>query len=244
MARLRFLSTHRPKTFTHRYKVNVKSANVTANSGQSEPQPSRREEIANSVSHGVGLVVALVAGPLLIARAIEHDRPFGAISASVFAATIVVTYLASTLYHALPLGPAKRTFRRLEHGTIFLLIAGTYTPFTLEALRGVWGWTLFCLVWMLAAIGILLKAVATTRHRWLPGVLYLALGWLIVFAVRPLSLSVPFAGLMWLLGGGISYTVGMVFFAAKRIPYCHLVWHLFVLAGTTCHFVAVWCYVA
>jgi len=191
----------------------------------------------------VGLVAALVAGPLLVARAVEHDQPLGAISASVFAATIVVAYLASTLYHALPLGRAKRAFRRLEHCTIFLLIAGTYTPFTLVALRGVWGWTLFWLVWMLAAIGILLKAVATTRHRWLPGVLYLALAWLIVFAIRPLSLSVPFAGLMWLLGGGISYTVGMAFFAAKRIPYCHFVWHLFVLAGTTCHFVAVWCYV-
>ena len=195
------------------------------------------------MSHGAGLVAALAAGPLLVARAVEHDQSLGAISASVFAATIVVTYLASTLYHALPLGRAKRVFRRLEHGTIFLLIAGTYTPFTLVALRGIWGWTLFWLVWVLAAIGILLKAVATTRHRWLPGVLYLALAWLIVFAVRPLSLSVPFAGLMWLLGGGISYTVGMAFFAAKRIPYCHFVWHLFVLVGTTCHFVAVWCYV-
>lgn len=225
------------------YKVNVRSAIVTENSPQSERQPTRGEEISSSLSHGVGLVVALVAGPLLVARAVEHDQPWGAISASVFATTIVATYLASTLYHSLPLGRAKRGFRKLEHSAIFLLIAGTYTPFTLVALRGVWGWTLFGLVWTLAAIGILLKAVATTRHRWLPGVLYLALAWLIVLAVRPLSLSVPFAGLMWLLGGGISYTVGMAFFAAKQIPYCHFVWHLFVLAGTTCHFVAVWCYV-
>jgi hemolysin III len=172
---------------------------VNEKNASSEPQPSPREEVANSVSHGVGLVVALVAGPLLIARAAAHGRPWGTISASVFVATIVAMYLASTLYHALPLGQAKRAFRKLEHGAIFLLIAGTYTPFTLVSLRGAWGWTIFGLVWLLAAVGIVLKAVATTRHRWLPGVLYLAMAWIILVAVRPLSLSVPHAGLMWLL---------------------------------------------
>jgi hemolysin III len=209
----------------------------------SEPGPTPTEEVANSLSHGVGLVVSLVAGPLLIARAAAHSHPWGTLSASVFAATITIMYLASTLYHALPRGRAKQIFRRLEHCAIFLLIAGTYTPFTLVALRGAWGWTIFGIVWILAAVGILLKAVATTRHRWLPGVLYLALAWLILIAVRPLTLQVPHAGLMWLLGGGIAYTVGMAFFAARRIPYCHFVWHLFVLAGTTCHFVAVWSHV-
>jgi len=208
-----------------------------------ETRPTVGEEVASSVSHGAGLVAALIAGPLLIARAATHGHPWGTISASVFAATIVVMYLASTLYHALPLGPAKRTFRRLEHGAIFLLIAGTYTPFTLVALPGAWGWTMFGLVWLLAAVGILLKAVATTRHRWLPGVLYLALAWLILIAIRPLSLHVAHAGLMWLLAGGIAYTVGMAFFSAKQLPYSHFVWHLFVLAGTSCHFVAVWRYV-
>jgi len=205
-------------------------------------RPTVGEEVASSVSHGVGLVVALVAGPLLIARAAAHGHPWGTISASVFVATIVVMYLASTLYHALPLGRAKRIFRRLEHFAIFLLIAGTYTPFTLVALRGAWGWTMFGLVWLLAAVGILLKAVATTRYRWLPGILYLALAWLILIAIRPLSLHVPQAGLMWLLSGGIAYTVGMAFFSAKQLPYSHFVWHLFVLAGTSCHFVAVWRY--
>jgi len=216
---------------------------VTENSATVAAGPSRGEEIANSVSHGVGLVIGLVAGPLLIARAVGHGKPWGAFSASVFAVTIVAMYLASTMYHALPQGRAKQIFRTLEHSAIFLLIAGTYTPFTLVALRGVWGWTLFGLVWLLAAVGMLLKSVATTRYRWLPGVLYLGLAWIIVVAIRPLSLHVPHDGLMWLLGGGIAYTVGVAFFAARRIPYCHFVWHLFVLAGTSCHFVAVLCYV-
>jgi len=221
----------------------LSSAIATENSAACEPQPTLREEVANSVSHGVGLVTALAAGPMLIARAVAHGHPWGAISATVFAATIVMMYAASTLYHALPLGRAKRVFRKLEHGAIFLLIAGTYTPFTLVALRGAWGWTIFGLVWTLAAGGIVLKAVATTRHRWLPGILYLALAWIILVAIRPLTQSVPQAGLLWLLWGGIAYTVGMAFFAAKWVPYCHFVWHLFVLAGTTCHFVAVWRYV-
>ncbi len=209
----------------------------------SERQPSTGEEIANSVSHGVGLLLALVAGPFLIARSAGHGKPWGVVGASVFVVTIVGMYAASTLYHALPPSRAKRVFRTLEHCLIFLLIAGTYTPVTLIAIRGPWGWTLFGVVWSLAAAGILLKTVGTTTYRWLPGLLYLALAWLIVVAIRPLSHSVSFAGLMWLFAGGIAYTVGMAFFAAKRVPYCHFVWHLFVLMGTTCHFIAVWLYV-
>ena len=216
---------------------------MTENTSSSEPRPSSGEEIANSVSHGVGLLVALVAGPLLIARAAEHDKSWGVVGASVLVVAIVAMYAASTLYHALPQGRGKRVFRVLEHCAIFVLIAGTYTPVTLVAIGGVWGWALFGLVWLLAGAGIPLKTVATTNYRWLPGALYLALAWMIVVAIRPLSLSVSFAGLMWLLAGGISYTVGMAFFAARRIPYCHFVWHLFVLAGTTCHFIAVWLYV-
>jgi len=208
-----------------------------------EPHPTTGEEIANSVSHGAGLVVSLVACPLLIARAAAHNFPWGTISASVFATTIVVMYLSSTLYHALPQGRGKLVFRRLEHCAIFLLIAGTYTPFTLGPLRGVWGWTILGLVWTLAAVGIVLQCTARTKHRWLPGVLYLSMAWLIIVAIRPLSQHVPQAGLMWLLGGGIAYTVGMAFFAARYVPYCHFVWHLFVMAGTLCHFVAVWSYV-
>ena len=209
----------------------------------SEPRPSWGEEIANSISHGIGLLAALVAGPFLIVDAAGHDKPWGVGGASVFVGSIVAMYAASTLYHALRQGRSKRVFRALEHCAIFVLIAGTYTPITLIAIRGAWGWTLFALVWSLAGAGILLKTLTTTKHRWLPGVLYLALAWLIVVATGPLSRSVPYSGLMWLLAGGIAYTVGMAFFAARRVPYCHFVWHLFVMTGTTCHFVAVWFYV-
>jgi hemolysin III len=213
---------------------------VTESSATPEPQVSRSEERANSVSHGVGLLAAVVAGPFLVARAVEHAKPWGPISAGVFVVTIVATYFASTFYHALPQGPAKRAFRKLEHCAIFLLIAGTYTPFTVVALRGRLGWTLLGLVWMLALLGMLLKCTATTRHRWLPGVLYLGLGWIGIVAIRPLSLQLSPDAFWWLLGGAAAYTVGMAFFAAHRVPYCHCVWHLFVLAGTACHFVAVW----
>jgi hemolysin III len=209
----------------------------------SEPRRSLGEEIANSVSHGIGLLVALAAGPFLITRAVGHGKPWGVFGASVFVAAIVTLYAASTLYHALRQGQRKRVFRTLEHCAIFVLIAGTYTPVTLIAIRGVWGWTLFGFVWSLAGAGMLLKTVTVTKYRWLPGILYLALGWLVLIAIGPLSHSVPFAGVMWLLTGGIAYTVGMAFFAAKGVPYCHFVWHLFVLAGTTCHFVAVMFYV-
>lgn len=205
-----------------------------------EPHPSIREEIASSASHGLGLVAALVAGPLLIVRAIHHEKPWGMFSASVYTITIVTLYMTSTVYHALPQGAAKRIFRRLKHCAIFLLIAGTYTPVTLVAMRGEWGRTIFTIVWALAGVGILLKATATTRHRWLPAVLYLALSWTILIAIGPLTRQVPYEGLMWLLAGGIAYTSGLAFFAAKNVPYCHFVWHLFVLAGTICHFVAMW----
>jgi hemolysin III len=219
------------------------SDKVNEPSATSEPKPSTGEEIANSVSHAVGVIAVLVAGPLLIIQAGGHGKPWGLSSAIVFVTTVLVMYVASTLYHSLPQSSAKRFFRTLEHCAIFLLIAGTYTPFTLVALRGVWGWAIFGVVWTLAAAGILLQYVGQTNRRWLPGVLYLGLAWVIVLAIRPLSLNLSHAGLMWLLGGGVAYTVGMAFFAAKWVPYCHFVWHLFVLAGTTCHFIAIWQYV-
>jgi hemolysin III len=161
------------------------------------------------------------------------------VGASVFAATIVLLYLASTLYHALPRNRAKRVLQVIDHGAIFLLIAGTYTPFTLGVLRGAWGWTLLGVVWGLAAVGIVLKAVGRLRHPALSVCLYLGMGWLVLIAVRPLWLRVPLAGLLWLLAGGLAYTAGLAFFAAKGMRYSHLVWHLFVLAGTACHFFAV-----
>ncbi len=165
------------------------------------------------------------------------------VGASVFAATMLLLYLTSALYHVLPGGNAKQVFRTLDHGAIFLLIAGTYTPFTLGVLRGPWGWTLFGLVWGLALAGVVLKMVGGMRYPRLSTVLYLAMGWLALIAIEPLWTRLPAWGLFWLLAGGIAYTLGVVFFASdERIRYHHFVWHLFVIAGTSCHFVAVLLY--
>ena len=209
-----------------------------------ERTQSLGEEIANSVSHGVGLLAAVAAVPVLVIAAVQRGNAAGIVGASVFGATMVVLYLTSTLYHALPRNRAKRVFQVLDHGAIFLLIAGTYTPFTLGVLRGRWGWTLFGLVWGLALAGVLLKAVSGIRYPTLSTCLYIAMGWLVLIAVKPLWLNVPTWGLFWLLAGGIAYTAGVAFFAAERVRYSHFVWHLFVIAGTACHFVAVLWYAA
>lgn len=202
------------------------------------------EEIANAVSHGVGLVLSLAAAPLLIVHTAAQGNAVQTLGASVFAASMVLLYLTSTLYHALPKSRAKRVLRVVEHSGIYLLIAGTYTPFTLGVLRGAWGWTLLGLIWSLAVTGIVLTALGGVRYPAVSTAVYVAMGWLIVIAARPVWLRVPTAGLAWLLLGGLAYTIGVAFFAAKRLPFGHLVWHLFVLVGTTCHFFAVLWYSA
>jgi hemolysin III len=209
-----------------------------------DPQQSLGEEIANSVSHGVGLLAALGVVPFLIVAAVRRGSASAIVGASVFSATLVLLYFASTMYHALPRHKAKRVFRILDHGAVFLLIAGTYTPFTLGVLRGAWGWTLFGVVWSLALLGIVLTAMGGIRYPRLSTGVYLGMGWLVVIAIRPLWLRVPLTGLLWLLAGGIAYTVGVRFLAAKRMRYSHFVWHLLVLAGSSCHFVAVLLYAA
>ena len=208
-------------------------------------EQSRGEEIANSISHGIGLVAALVATPFLIMHAIRRGDAGFIVGASIFAATMVLLYLASTLYHALPTGKAKRVFRVIEHSAIFLLIAGTYTPFTLGVLRGAWGWTLLGLVWGLAAVGVVLKASNRLFHPIFSTGLYLLMGWLILIAINPLYTRVPASGLLWLAAGGVAYTTGVAFFAAdSRLHYGHFIWHLFVMAGTACHYFAVLWYAA
>ena len=202
------------------------------------------EEIANSVSHGVGLLAAVAAAPVLVFSAVHGGGALRIVGASVFAVTMVLLYLISTLYHALPRNRAKRVFQILDHTAIFLMIAGTYTPFTLGVLRGTWGWTLFGLVWSLALAGVVHTAVGGIRYPKLSTCLYLSMGWLILIAVKPLWLRVPMWGLLWLLAGGIAYTAGVAFYAAKRVRYSHFVWHLFVIAGTACHFIAVLQYAA
>lgn len=200
--------------------------------------------MANSVSHGVALLAALAAVPFLVASA----RPLSLLSfvgTLVFATTMVLLYLASTLYHALPRGRAKSLFLKLDHGAIYLFIAGSYTPFTLGVLGGPWGWTLFGVIWSLAALGIALKAFDRLSHPWWSTGLYLAMGWLVVVAAVPLVERVPLPGLLWLLAGGVAYTVGVVFFVLdSRWRYAHAVWHGFVATGTTCHFFAVLGYAA
>jgi hemolysin III len=201
------------------------------------------EEIANSVSHGVGLLATLAAGPLLITAAARRGHASDVAGASVFAATLVMLYLASTLYHALGRNAAKRVFRVFDRSAIFLLIAGTYTPFTLGVLRGPWGWTLFGIVWGLAVAGLLLTAVGGVRYPRLSLSVYLGMGWLVLVAIQPLSQHLPVAGLLWLVAGGIAYTGGVAFLAVeRRMRYGHFVWHLFVLAGTACHVIAVLLY--
>jgi len=210
-----------------------------------EREQSRGEEIANSISHGIGLVAALVATPFLVLQAVRRGDTGFIVGASVFAATMVLLYLASTLYHALPIGKAKRVFRVIEHSAIFLLIAGTYTPFTLGVLRGAWGWTLLGLVWGLAVAGVALKAFNRMSHPIISTSLYLLMGWLILIAVNPLYARVPASGLLWLVAGGVAYTAGVAFFAAdSRLRYSHFIWHLFVMAGTACHYFAVFWYAA
>ena len=200
---------------------------------------SRGEEVANSVSHGVGLLAGLVAAPVLMLSAVRHGGAARIAGASVFAVAMLLLYLTSTLYHALPGSRAKQLFRLLDHASIYVMIAGTYTPITLSVLGGTWGWTLFGIVWGLALGGIVLTMAGGVRYPKLRISLYLAMGWLIVVAVKPLWLRMPSEGLLWLSAGGLAYTVGVVFYAAKRVRYGHFVWHLFVVAGTACHFIAV-----
>jgi len=200
------------------------------------------EEVANSVSHGLGFVMALAGAPILIVAATQRGTLSDVIAVSVFAAAMALMYLSSTIYHALPQGQAKRVFQVLDHSAIYLLIAGTYTPFTLGVLQGAWGWTLFGLVWGLAAFGVLVKAFAGIRWHTLSTALYVGMGWLALIAAKPLWESLPLAGLAWLLAGGIAYTGGVYFYAKKTLRFGHFVWHLFVVAGTACHFIAVWKY--
>ena len=210
---------------------------------EERPQ-SLGEEIANSISHGIGLLAALVAFPVLITAALNRGDLGGTVGASVFAITMVLLYLASTLFHALPPNRAKRVFQILDHSAIYLLIAGTYTPFTLGVLRGAWGWTLFGLVWVVAIVGTIFKAFGGVRYTTFSTWVYLAMGWLVLIAIEPVWTLVPKWGLFWLLAGGIAYTAGAVFFMAERIRYFHFVWHLFVVMGTACHFFAVLWYAA
>lgn len=222
-----------------------KEVDVRIVDAEQDRQQSGAEEIANSISHGIGLIAALVGTPILIADAVRNENGRFIIGASVFCATMIMLYLASSVYHALPQGKAKRVFRVIEHSVIFLLIAGTYTPFTLGVLHGPWGWSLFGVVWGIALFGISLKAFYLASRPILFTSLYLMMGWVAVIAIYPFLIKMQTAGLLLLLAGGLFYTVGVAFFATdSRLKYGHLIWHFFVMAGTLCHYFAVLWYAA
>lgn len=205
---------------------------------------SFREEVANSISHGLGLVLALAALPILVLTAMDVGNVRFLVGVSVFGGTMVLLYLASTLYHSMTHETWKQLFRVFDHTAIFLLIAGTYTPFALGVLRGPWGYSLLAVVWTLAIIGIILKIRTRTRHSRISIVLYVIMGWLAVVAIKPIVMLIPVPGILLILAGGLAYTGGLAFFAAQRIRYNHFIWHLFVIAGTVCHFFAVLWYAA
>ena len=193
------------------------------------------EELAHSVTHGLGWAASLVGLVVLVALTSQTGDPWRMVACAVY---------ASTLYHALSTTRARHVFQVLDHSAIFLLIAGTYTPFALVSLRGPWGWTVFGIIWVLAAAGVTLKAVFGPRWPILSTALYIAMGWTVVIAAKPLIASVPAAGIAWLAAGGLAYTGGVVFYAWGRMRYSHAVWHLFVLAGSVCHYIAILRYVA
>ncbi len=201
-------------------------------------------ERLNGISHLIGAAGALAGLAVLVVQAARQGDPWKIVSFSIYGVTLVMLYVFSTLYHSLR-GRSKAIFRKLDHFAIYLLIAGTYTPFTLVTLRGAWGWWLFGIIWGLAVIGIVIDALPTKGNRILPLVIYLLMGWSCLAAIRPLLRALPFAGFLWLLAGGLFYTVGVIFFALDtRVRHFHGVWHLFVLAGSISHYCAVLFYVA
>jgi hemolysin III len=201
------------------------------------------EEVMNAVTHGIGTLLAVAGLVLLIVLAYLHGDFWHIVSFSIYGTTLVLLYLASTLYHSFTNERVKRIFKILDHSAIYLLIAGTYTPFTLVPLHGVLGWTIFGLVWGFAIVGIALKVFFTGRFKIISTLCYLGMGWFIVFAIKPLIDTVPALGMTWLLVGGLFYTLGSIFYLWKRIPYNHAIWHLFVLAGSISHFIAVFFYI-
>ena len=204
-----------------------------------------REEAANAVTHGVGLVLSLIGMPILILAALDRGERVTVIGASVFGATLIALYAASTLYHAIPHPTLKQKLRVVDHAAIYLLIAGTYTPFTLGVLRGTWGWTLFGIVWTLAALGVLFKVVfGSGAMARVSTAIYVAMGWVIIIAIKPLMASMEHAGLMLLVAGGLCYTGGVIFYVDRRRAWTHPVWHLFVMGGSVCHYFAVLWYAA
>jgi hemolysin III len=207
------------------------------------PRYSLREDFANSIIHGAGFILSIIGICLLIAFASINGNIWHVVSCSSYGATLVFLYIASTLYHSIQLAKAKRVLRTLDHSTIFLLIAGTYTPFTLVNLRGPWGWSFFGVIWGLAVIGILFQTMMLRKGAIVSVAFYVAMGWVVVVAIKPMLSLVDTGGLVLLLLGGVAYTTGVVFYVWRKMPYNHAVWHVFVVAGSALHFFAILLYV-
>ena len=202
-----------------------------------------RDELANSVTHGFGLLLATLGTVVLVVLASLHGSARHIVTCSIYSGTLIFMYAASTAYHSVDGIRLKHVLRIIDHSAIYLLIAGTYTPFTLVTIRGGWGWTLFGIVWGLTVVGIVWKAIFIRRFAIVSGIIYVVMGWMVVIAAKPLLERVPPGAIGWLVAGGIAYTAGLVFFAGKRIPHHHAIWHVFVLIGSICHYIAVLLYV-
>lgn len=207
------------------------------------PKYTLSEELMNSISHGIGAGLSVAALVLCIVQAAVNGSAAGVVSASVYGATLVILYCMSTLYHAITNKTARRVFRVFDHTSIYLLIAGTYTPIALVTLKGATGWVLFGVVWGIAVLGIVLNAISIERFKKFSMISYVVMGWAVVFSAKEVFAKMPKYGLIFLLIGGIAYTVGIIFYALKKVKYMHSVWHLFVLAGSILHFFAVYLYV-
>ncbi len=201
------------------------------------------DDIASSIIHGIGALLAVAALAVLVTYASLMGDAWRVVSFSIYGATLVLLYTSSTLYHGFQRPAVKHVFRILDHASIYLLIAGTYTPFLLVTLRGAWGWSLFGVAWGLAAVGVVQAALFLDRLKLVSLIAYIAMGWLIIIAVKPLLSALAAGGMAWLAAGGALYTLGVVFYTVKRIPYNHAIWHLFVLGGSLCHFCAMLLYV-
>jgi hemolysin III len=218
-----------------------KATAVTANF--EEYVPTVAEEVASCITHGIGALLSMAGLVVLAVLASTHGTALHVVSCTVFGSTMVLLYLASTLYHGIPFPRVKQIFQVLDHCAIYLLIAGSYTPFTLVTFRGPVGWSMFGLVWGLALVGILLQTTPSWKTEWLRMTLYIAMGWLVVIATKPFILGMPLGGLLLVFFGGVAYTAGIIFYRWRTLPYNHAIWHLFVLAGSMLHFLAVLWYV-
>lgn len=204
---------------------------------------SPTEERFNVISHALGFLLSIIGSVLLLLRAVEQGQVVYILSAAVFGLTLCLLYAASTSYHSAERPKLRDRLRIFDHAAIYLLIAGTYTPFTLITLEGTMGWVLFATVWTIALVGVVLKLFFTGKYDLLSTIMYVAMGWLIIFAIRSLFANLPAGGFIWLLAGGLAYTIGAVFYSLRKLPFQHGIWHVLVLIGSICHFVAVYGYV-